>query len=417
MGKKKGVRKAVGGGKKKGVKTPKNRHIVGTYVNTSTLREAPDLKLREVDKESAEFKELVASIEKHGFYDPILVTIRDGFPHVVDGYNRLAAAREVGLKEVPITQADGTREKLILAAFDLSTRRINMSAMTEARAVARAMEALGTRKAKEVAERMGRSERWVSIHTQLLDLPKALQKGLDGGDTNVTVGKCYDLLRLHPDDRSRFVGKLRELTEPFFRDHIETAVQNGKAQWVDGRKQPRKKKAAKRTPEEQADKHRHTPETVRETPAAPVVTVSGTPEPVVEARSVGELQRGIRKAEASLQKYENKREATAAKAKEKVKDKLKGKALQEYVEERLATFDRKNYGQIVFLRGQIAFGLFSLNLNPDADSLEAALKEWRKEKGLDKPAKKAAKKKASKGKPAKKKAAKKKSPKNSKGKK
>lgn len=418
MGKKKGVKKGVKKGLKKGAKKRPARKdaapkLEATYASTSALREAQDLKLREVDKESTEFQELVSSIKKHGFYDPILVTQRDGGIFVVDGYNRLAAAREVGLKEVPVTHVRGSREDLVLAAFDLSTRRINMTPMTEARAVARAMEALGTKTAKEVAKRMGRSERWVSIHTQLLALPKDLQKGLDGGDVNITVGKCYELLRVHPEDRGRFVGKLRELTEPFFRSYIENAVKNGLARWADGRKEPRKKAAAKKSPAQQADKHKRTPQTAMEEARGPEVVVSS--EPVIEARSVAELQRGVRKAEASLAKWEERRKAAETKGKEKGKGKgLKGKKLQELVDDALAKFDAKHYGNIVFIRGQIAFGLFALNLNPDADSLEVAIKEWRREQGLDKPKpkkvgkKKATKKKAPKKTKGKKKAAKKK---------
>jgi|GEM_PF-1766659 len=386
MGKKKGVKKGVrkGAGTAARSTPPKERRLGASYLATASLKEAQDLKLRDVDKASEEFLELVASIRQHGFYDPILVTERNGDILVVDGYNRLAAAKEVGLKEVPITHVQGSREDLVLAAFDLSTRRINMTPMTEARAVARAMEALGTKTAKEVAKRMGRSERWVSIHTQLLALPKDLQKGLDGGDTDITVGKCHELLRVHPEDRGRFIGKLRELTEPFFRAHIEHAVKNGTARWADGRKEPRKPREDKKTPREQADKHKRTPQTAVEGARGPEVVVSS--EPVLEGRPVAEVQRAIRKVEGSLSKYQEKRAKAETDAGVRgKKKKLKGKQLAEFVAAEVAKWDEKNSGTIIFLRGQVAGLLYSINLDPGAPSLVAALAEWCKANGIGKP--------------------------------
>jgi len=364
-----------------------------TKVKLSEIVEDPALKLREVVAENPEFQALCESVKRHGVIEPVLVRPAKGEGgkySLVDGYQRVAAAKAVGVKEVPIITTSAAPKEAVLAAFDLNSARVAMSPMVEAKAVARAMEVLGTTKATEIAPKMGKSPRWVSIHTELLELPEEIQKALDTGDSTVTIGKCHELLRLSAENRGAFIEPLRRLTEPYFKDHVEKAVESGDAEWVGGSKAPKKAKEDKKTAKENADKHnkkvkKEEAEEAEEEGAeeegaeeAEEGTEEAKPEepkePELEVRSVPALLRAIRKVEKIQADLRTKREEIEAKAKEKAKGKKK-EEVSEAVEKALSDFDEKNALPMAYLKGEVAFGLYALGLNTDAESLDAALEE------------------------------------------
>jgi ParB/RepB/Spo0J family partition protein len=59
---------------------------------------------------AGEFDQLVSNIEAHGFLAPILVSLRDGETHIVDGHHRARAAAKAGLKSILAVVWDGTEE-------------------------------------------------------------------------------------------------------------------------------------------------------------------------------------------------------------------------------------------------------------------------------------------------------------------
>lgn len=360
-------------------------------VKVSSIIEDAALRLREVVVENPEFQALCESVKRHGVIEPLLVRpTKDGEYALADGYQRLAAAKAVGVKEVPIITTSAAPKEVILASFDLNAARVAMTPMVEAKAVARAMEVLGTKKASEVATKMGKSPRWVAIHTELLDLPDEVKAALDTGDSTVTIGKCHELLRLNPDNRSAFIESLRRLTEPYFKDHVEKAVENGEAEWAGGAKAPKKAKEDKKTAKEQAEKHNKSlkkPKAEKDAEKdaeaegdegdAEETAPEEPKEPELELRSVPALLRGIRKVEKVQADLYAKRDETEAKAREKAKGKKK-EEVDEAVAKALATFNEKNALALVYCKGEVAFGLYALNLNADAESLDAALEEWKK---------------------------------------
>lgn len=71
---------------------------------------------------STDLKELTEKIKKEGIKKPITVTVslKDGLAYVTDGNNRLAAARELGLKDIPVkwetTEVPFTEEQVAKAS-------------------------------------------------------------------------------------------------------------------------------------------------------------------------------------------------------------------------------------------------------------------------------------------------------------
>jgi ParB family chromosome partitioning protein len=117
-----------------------------------------------------EHRELVASIEQHGIAQALTVRPNGGTHYVlVAGERRLRAARDAGVKQVPVLIRDG--DGALAAALAENLIRADLNPVEEARAIMRLaeLEKLGTN--KEVAARIGKSAGYVGDRRRLLNLP------------------------------------------------------------------------------------------------------------------------------------------------------------------------------------------------------------------------------------------------------
>ncbi|MFE2584566.1 ParB/RepB/Spo0J family partition protein [Streptomyces sp. NPDC059378] len=136
--------------------------------------------------------ELAGSLKTHGQKVAITVMNRDAYikanpereadldpdtTHVViDGSSRLAAAREAGLPTIKIMVSDDqgtTSEELLESALVANIHRQDLEELDEARALQRLLAIYGSQTA--LAQRLHRSQGWVSQRLALLNLTPELQ--------------------------------------------------------------------------------------------------------------------------------------------------------------------------------------------------------------------------------------------------
>lgn len=118
-----------------------------------------------------EHRELVASIEQHGIAQALTVRPNGGTHYIlVAGERRLRAARDAGVKQVPVLIREG--DGALAAALAENLIRADLNPVEEAQAILRLaeLERLGTN--KEVAARIGKSAGYVGDRRRLLNLPE-----------------------------------------------------------------------------------------------------------------------------------------------------------------------------------------------------------------------------------------------------
>lgn len=118
-----------------------------------------------------EHRELVASIEQHGIAQALTVRPNGGTHYIlIAGERRLRAARDAGIKQVPVLIRDG--DGALAAALAENLIRADLNPVEEAQAILRLaeLERLGTN--KEVAARIGKSAGYVGARRRLLNLPE-----------------------------------------------------------------------------------------------------------------------------------------------------------------------------------------------------------------------------------------------------
>jgi ParB family chromosome partitioning protein len=120
------------------------------------------------DKEK--LKELVDSIKENGIIQPLVVTkVKEGYQIVV-GERRWRAAKEAGLRQVPVIVKDLTPQDRIAMALVENLQRDDLNAIEEAQAFHYLLEGFGFTQ-EDLSKKVGRSRPYIANTLRLLNLP------------------------------------------------------------------------------------------------------------------------------------------------------------------------------------------------------------------------------------------------------
>jgi len=181
--------------------------------------------------------DLAASITSEGLIEPVIVTPMyddtnkfTGKYGLSVGYRRYAAAKQAGLKEVPVRVMDLSDDKKLRVALIENIQREDMNPLDKARGIQMMLAQEGMDQ-KTAAKTLGVSEGFISQHLGLLKLPKQVQNAIknekiDFGQARLLAKikdeeKMVDLLPAVPDLTSsqlqikveQIVSKIKEKEE------------------------------------------------------------------------------------------------------------------------------------------------------------------------------------------------------------
>jgi ParB/RepB/Spo0J family partition protein len=116
-----------------------------------------------VDTLDESFVDLVESVKKYGVLEPIIVrTVKDGY-QLVAGKRRLWAAKEAGLKEIPVIVRDLSDEDALILQATENLQRQGLSEPEKTRIVNELASRFGFN-GKEISERVKKSYEWVMMY-------------------------------------------------------------------------------------------------------------------------------------------------------------------------------------------------------------------------------------------------------------
>ena len=144
--------------------------------------------------------ELVASVAAHGVLEPVLVIAepeQPGMFQIVAGERRWRAARKAGLATVPAIVRSLSIAEIAEIQLVENLARTDLSATQAAAAMARCIE-VGM-SVKDLAARIGRSSRWVTVRLRLLELPPAGRRLVDDGTWSLDDATAAAKLLDHPE--------------------------------------------------------------------------------------------------------------------------------------------------------------------------------------------------------------------------
>ena len=141
---------------------------------------------------------LADSIKEHGLIQPIIITPSDNNMYkIVAGERRWRAAKQAGVKEVPVIVKEYTEQEIVEIGLIENIQRENLNPIEEAMAFKRLLEEFNL-KQDEVAERVSKSRTAVTNSMRLLKLDERVQQMII--DDMISTGHARALLAIDDKD-------------------------------------------------------------------------------------------------------------------------------------------------------------------------------------------------------------------------
>ena len=195
--------------------------------------------------------ELAESIKQHGLIEPLIVQKeKKGFYTIIAGERRWRAAREAGVKEIPVVVKDYSDQQVMEIALIENIQREDLNAIEEAEAYDRLIRDFNL-KQDEVAERVSKSRVAITNSLRLLKLDERVRKmiiedkiksgharallGVSDGDeqyklavmifdNSMSVRETEKMVKKYLADKKKPVKEVREKdtqTELIYKDYEE----------------------------------------------------------------------------------------------------------------------------------------------------------------------------------------------------
>lgn len=140
-----------------------------------------------------ELQELVDSIKVHGLLEPLVVAHTPAGYQIIAGERRWKAAKVAGLTEVPCIIKDTSPKGMLEMAIIENVQRVDLPPMDRSRAFQRLLDEFHLT-VGQIADRVGKSQSYISNSLRLLTLPDALKDGLLSGA--ITEGHARALMSI-----------------------------------------------------------------------------------------------------------------------------------------------------------------------------------------------------------------------------
>ena len=147
--------------------------------------------------------ELADSIKRYGVLQPLLVKKSGDHYEIVAGEMRWRAAKEAGLREVPVVIKEYTKQQAMEIALIENVQREDLNPIEEAQAYQQLMQEFELTQ-EEIAERVSRSRTAITNCMRLLKLDKRVQDMLIQGQ--LSSGHARALLALENQDAQYQIG-------------------------------------------------------------------------------------------------------------------------------------------------------------------------------------------------------------------
>lgn len=172
--------------------------------------------------EDPELAELIESIKIYGVLEPILVRPKPGgLNEIVAGERRVRAAKKAGLTEVPVIIKWLTDQEAYEIQLIENIQRKDLADIEKARMLDYMIKKFGYTQ-EELAEKLGKSKAWLSLHLQMLELEKVYPGKPEIG--KLTERQAREILAAPEEKREEILKQIAETGEVPSSREIHRAV-------------------------------------------------------------------------------------------------------------------------------------------------------------------------------------------------
>jgi ParB/RepB/Spo0J family partition protein len=174
------------------------------------IRENPNA-LREVNRSTEQYSELVDSIKKVGVMNAIVVReckdpkTGEDFYGLIDGLHRFSAARDAGLETIPANIHNMQDADTMLAQIMANVHRVETKAGEYSKQLVRILALNPLMTMIELAGTLSKSTAWLNDRLSLVKLSEPILKLVDEGTINLS--NAYTLAKLPVEEQQTFVDR------------------------------------------------------------------------------------------------------------------------------------------------------------------------------------------------------------------
>ena len=207
---------------KYGVEKPSAKEEPGKeyMVKLSLVEPNSEQPRKNFDKE--QIVELADSIKKYGVLQPLLVQKKGTRYEIIAGERRWRAAREAGLKEVPVVIKEYSRQQAMEISLIENIQRTDLNPVEEAQAYQQLMQEFDLTQ-EEIAERVSKNRSTITNSLRLLKLDKRVLDFLV--QNQITGGHARTLLGLE-DHEQQYQAALKIINEKMSVRDVEKLVKH-----------------------------------------------------------------------------------------------------------------------------------------------------------------------------------------------
>lgn len=151
-----------------------NEADAGKEINMKLAQIEPNSEQPRKDFNPELIQELASSIEQYGVLQPLLVQKKDDHYEIIAGERRWRAAKEAGLKEVPVVIREYTKQQTMEIALIENVQREDLNPIEEALAYQQLMQEFDLTQ-EEIAARVSKNRATITNSMRLLKLDRRVQ--------------------------------------------------------------------------------------------------------------------------------------------------------------------------------------------------------------------------------------------------
>ena len=197
------------------------------HIALSEIHE-PDEALRKVDRSAEDYLGLVESVRDKGIMNPITVReitdpeTGETIYGLVDGLQRYTASKDAGKESIPCHVIKVSDAELIEAQIIANVHKIETKPVEYSKALLKVLQDNPLLTRTELANRLAKTNAWISERLGLLKLTEAIGGLVDEGA--IGLSNAYALAKLPPEEQADFADRAQTMPPQQFAPTVNARV-------------------------------------------------------------------------------------------------------------------------------------------------------------------------------------------------
>lgn len=202
-------------------------------VDPKKIKASKDM-LRGCNKQSEEYQGMLQSVKSKGIIDSLSVRANgDDSYTIINGFQRLNCALDLGLSEVPVHIMDMEESEILEGQIVANAQKIETKPVEYTKALLRLLALKPAMTMTELAQRLGKSLSWLSERFHLMKLTAKIQALVN--ENKIGLASAYALAKCPEEMQEQLLDEAQTTPTQDFVLKVQTLLKNHKKAITEGK--------------------------------------------------------------------------------------------------------------------------------------------------------------------------------------